>query len=85
MRSDLKMSCIFTLKNPSVDPEDTQPYRIRVCFTRSSALSIGESILSIVRNAARLAVYDEIMIKVKNHQTVATVLDDMALKNILND
>ena len=41
---------------------------------------MGESILSIVRNAAKLAVYEEIMINVKNHQKLATVLDDIALK-----
>ena len=53
---------------------------MRVCFAKSSTLSIGESILSIVKNAAKLAVYDEIIIRVKNHQKLATVRDDIALK-----
>ena len=34
----------------------------------------------MVRNAAKLAVYDEIIIRVKNHQKVATVRDELALK-----
>jgi len=34
---------------------------------------------STVRNAARLAVYDEIMISVKNHQTLPTILPDIDL------
>lgn len=50
------------------------PYRILVCFDKSSALSIGETILSTVKNAAKFAVYDEIMIKVKNHQIPPTIL-----------
>nr|CAH7752036.1 unnamed protein product [Callosobruchus chinensis] len=47
---------------------------------RSSALSIGESIRSTVRKAARFAVYEEIMISVKNHHIPATILVDTALK-----
>jgi hypothetical protein len=39
---------------------------------------MGESSLSMVRNAARLAVYEEIMIRVKNHQKLATVRVDTA-------
>ena len=40
---------------------------------------MGLSILSMVKKAARLAVYEEIMIKVKNHQELATIRDDIAL------
>jgi hypothetical protein len=40
--------------------------------------AMGESSLSMVRNAARLAVYEEIMIRVKNHQKLATVRVDTA-------
>lgn len=40
---------------------------------------MGESILSTVRNAAKLAVYDEIIIKVKNHHIPATILVETAL------
>ena len=50
-----------------------------LCFDKSSADSMGDSIRSTVRNAAKLAVYDEIIIRVKNHQKLATVLDDIAL------
>lgn len=63
-----------------VDPESRVPYAISVCFARSSALSMGETILSTVRNAARLAVYDEMMIKVKNHQTPPTIRPDSDLE-----
>ena len=43
-----------------------------VCLAKSSADSIGETILSIVKNAAKLAVYELIKIRVKNHQTLVT-------------
>ena len=42
---------------------------------------MGDSILLTVKCAARLAVYDEMMIRVKNHQKLATIRDDTALKN----
>jgi hypothetical protein len=35
---------------------------------------MGVIILSTVRKAARLAVYDEMMIRVKNHQMPPTIL-----------
>ena len=73
LKSDL------TLKKAAVLPPLRAPYLIFVCFARSSALSIGESILSTVRNAAKLAVYEEIMIKVKNHHMPATMRVDTAL------
>ena len=75
----LNISKYLTLKNEAVDPEPKHPYLMRLCFAKSSTLSIGESILSIVKNAAKLAVYDEIMIRVKNRQKLATVRDDIAL------
>ena len=34
---------------------------------------MGEAIRSTVKNAAKLAVYDEIMISVKNHQMLPTI------------
>ena len=40
---------------------------------------MGESICATVRKAAKLAVYDEIMINVKNHHNPATILVDVAL------
>lgn len=42
----------LTRKNCSVEPAFTTPYLIFVCFTKSSALSIGLTSFSTVRNAA---------------------------------
>lgn len=70
---------MITRKNAAVDPPLSAPYLILVCLAKSSALSIGESILSTVRKAAKLAVYDEIIINVKNHHIPATILVDTAL------
>lgn len=67
-------------KNDAVEPPLRTPYLIFVCFAKSSALSIGESIRSTVRKAAKLAVYDDIMINVKNHHIPATILVDKALE-----
>lgn len=68
-----------TLKNSSVEPELIIPYLISVCLARSSADSIGDCMRSTVKKAARLAVYEEMMIRVKNHQTLPTILPDMDL------
>ena len=57
---------------------------IPFCLDKSSAFSIGVIILSTVKNAAKLAVYDEIIIRVKNHQIPATILVDTALNKINN-
>lgn len=40
---------------------------------------MGESILSTVKKAAKLAVYEDIIIKVKNHHMPATIRVDTAL------
>ena len=45
-----------SLKKALVEPDSKQPYLILVCLARSSADSMGDSILSTVRKAARLAV-----------------------------
>lgn len=79
MKALVSYSSDLTLKKAAVLPPLRAPYLIFVCFARSSALSIGESILSTVRNAAKLAVYEEIMIKVKNHHIPATIRVDTAL------
>lgn len=71
-----------TLKNDAVEPPLRAPYLILVCLARSSALSIGESILSTVRKAAKLAVYEEIIMRVKNHHIPATIRVETALKVI---
>lgn len=67
-------------KNEAVEPPPNAPYLIFVCLAKSSALSIGESIRSTVKNAAKLAVYDEIIMRVKNHHMPATIRVDTALK-----
>jgi hypothetical protein len=64
------MIYFFTLKNCFVDPETNTPYLISVCNDRSSADSMGTNIRSIVRKAAKLAVYEDIIINTKNHHTV---------------
>jgi hypothetical protein len=48
-------------------------------LARSSADSIGLFILSTVKKAAKFAVYEEIIIKVKNHHTLPTILPDTDL------
>ncbi|CAH1993014.1 unnamed protein product [Acanthoscelides obtectus] len=78
--SKVRKNYKLTLKKAAVDPPLYAPYLIFVCLARSSALSIGESIRSTVRKAARLAVYDEIMMSVKNHHIPATILVDTALE-----
>lgn len=52
----VKSNYSLTLKKETVLPPFNAPYLILVCFAKSSALSIGESIRSTVRNAAKLAV-----------------------------
>lgn len=69
---------VLTLKKVMVEPSLTAPYSILVCLARSSAESMGESMRSTVRNAARFAVYDEMMMSVKNHQMPPTILVDKA-------
>lgn len=76
----LRTRGVPTRKNSLVDPASSVPYAISVCFARSSALSMGDTILSTVKKAARLAVYEEMMIKVKNHQTPPTIRPDRDLK-----
>lgn len=71
---------IPTLKNSNVEPELIMPYLISVCLARSSADSIGDCILSTVRKAAKLAVYEEMIINVKNHHTLPTIRPDIDLK-----
>lgn len=52
-----------------------------VCLARSSAFSMGDAIRDTVRNAAKFAVYDDIMISVKNHQIEARARVDKALSH----
>lgn len=61
-----------------VDPLSSVPYAISLCSAKSWADSMGEAIRSTVRKAARFAVYDEIIIKVKNHHILPTMRVDAA-------
>ena len=74
-----------TRKKSCVVPASTVPYLISVCLARSSADSMGDCMRSTVRNAARLAVYDEMMIRVKNHQIPPTIRPDTDLQTITRD
>lgn len=69
---------IFTLKNVIVDPPSKVPYDISVCSAKSEALSMGEIIRSTVRNAAKLAVYEDIMIRQKKNQHPPTIRVEVA-------
>lgn len=70
---------LLTRKKVHVDPPWIVPYAIFVCLAKSSADSIGETIRSTVKKAARFAVYEEIMINVKNHHIPPTIRVDTAL------
>lgn len=59
-------------------PDSSVPYRISVCAAKSSAFSIGLIIRSTVKNAAKFAVYDEMIMSVKNHHIEPTILVDVA-------
>lgn len=65
---------LITLKNCSVEPPFRAPYFISVCLLKSSAFSMGVCKRCTVRKAAKLAVYEEIKIKVKKAQTQLTNL-----------
>jgi len=69
----------LTRKNVIVEPPSSVPNEMSCLFSaRSAAFSIGVIIRSTVRKAAKLAVYDEIMIRVKNHQIDPTIRVDVA-------
>lgn len=69
---------LLTLKKVIVDPPSSVPYEILLCSARSSTLSMGVIMRSTVRKAARLAVYEEIMMSVKNHQMAPMIRVDVA-------
>ena len=55
------------------------PYLISVCRARSSAFFMVSAGVVIVRKAARLAVYEEIIIRVNSHHDIAIILVEGAL------
>lgn len=68
----------LTRKNVIVDPPSNVPYEISVCSAKSAAFSMGVIIRSTVKNAAKFAVYDDIIMSVKNHQIPPTMRVDVA-------
>lgn len=68
---------IHTLKNSMVEPVAIVPYCTSRCDTKSSTELIGVAMRSIVNSAAKLAVYDETRMNVKNHQTALTMRPDI--------
>lgn len=70
---------MLTEKKAPVEPPSKHPYFTFDCLARSSTLLIVVSIPVLVKNAARLAVYEEIMMRVKNHHIPATNLVETAL------
>ena len=60
-------------------PEAGVPYLMVGCLTRSSTDSMGFTMRFMVRKAARLAVYDEMMIITKNHQAPPMIRPDTDL------
>lgn len=68
-----------TLKNCMVLPPSTAPYLILLCLAKSSALPMVTSMRSIVRKAARLAVYEDNIIRAKNHHMPVTRRVETAL------
>ena len=57
----------ITLKKFIVEPPSKTPYLISVCLAKSSADSMGLSKVSTVKKAAKLAVYEAIIISVKKY------------------
>ena len=73
----------FTKKKFLVEPVRLAPYFTPPLFSaKSSTLSIRLVGFSIVKKAAKLAVYEETTIKQKNHYIDATVRVDRALRKL---
>lgn len=68
----------LTEKNVIVAPPLIAPYLMTFWRAKSSADSMGDFIRSTVRKAARLAVYDDMSMRVKNHQIPLTIRVDTA-------
>lgn len=67
-----------------MDPPERVPYAISVCSAKSAAFSMGVIMRSTVRNAAKFAVYEEMMIRVKNHQIPPTIRVDVAWEIVVS-
>lgn len=64
----------------TVEPPFLAPYLMMFWLYSSFTFLNGVVVGSIVRKAARLAVYDDTMMRVKNHQILATMRVDTALQ-----
>jgi hypothetical protein len=73
----------LTRKKFSVEPLLTHPYFISVCLLRSSTLLIDDCIRCTVKNAAKLAVYDETINNVKNAQIIEINLTDGEIEALI--
>lgn len=62
-----------------MEPCSRVPYCTSVCMARSSGELIGVTIRSTVRKAARLAVYEEMSIRVKKNHEAAAIRPDTDL------
>lgn len=60
-----------SLKKDSVEPPAMPPYLISCWAASSSTLLMLTSICSLVRKAAKLAVYEAVTMRAKNHQKLA--------------
>ena len=70
-----------TLKKRNVAPRRFAPYFILPSkLARSSADLIGFTMVSTTRKAARLAVYDDTMMRQKNHHDAAIIRVDIPLR-----
>jgi len=76
----MREECI-TWKNSCVEPPFLHPYCMTVCLAKSSTFEIAGAIRDRVREAAKLAVYEDIMIRVKNQQILAKVRVESALNS----
>ena len=71
--ANTQLKLMLSLKKSQVEPLMRVPYLILVCSERPSAFSIGVTILSTVRKAARLAVYELMTKREKSHQNPPTM------------
>lgn len=75
---------VRTLKKSNVAPFCKHPYFTSSWLAKSSTFLMGDSIRCVVKNAAKLAVYVDVMIKVKNHQALAVNRAEIPLKQTRN-
>lgn len=73
----------ITLKKVSVAPPALAPYLILYfgAFSTKLDMSVKSSMgFSVAKKAAKFAVYEDTMIRIKNHHTLAAILVEVPLK-----